>query len=323
VEEIAMSQTDVEEVRYLLSRRRFLAAGAAIAAAPLMPWKALALTQAPHTFTQGDYEVTVISDGELTLPISVFLPDATPEEQAEFAKRLGWTMPNATGRANHAVLRKGDDVILVDTGSGVKFQPTAGKLIENLKAAGIEPASVTKVILTHGHPDHVWGTTDANGAFNFPNASYYVGAAEWDFWMDPELIGKMPAQMGDIVKGAQRDFASVKDKVTMIKPGDDVVTGIRALDTAGHTPGHLSFEVAGREGLIITADALTNDVIFFEHPEWKFGFDAMQDVAIENRKKLLDRAATDKIKLLGYHWTVPGVGFAERKDSGYVFVAAS
>jgi glyoxylase-like metal-dependent hydrolase (beta-lactamase superfamily II) len=323
VEDFAMSDTDAQEVLHLLSRRQFLAAGAALAATPLISWKALALSQAPYTFTQGDFEVTVISDGDLALPISVFLPDATPEQQAEFAKRLGWTPPNALAKTNHAILRKGSDVILVDTGSGTKFQPTAGKLLENLRAAGIEPATITKVILTHGHPDHVWGTTDAGGAFTFPKASYYVGAAEWDFWTDPDLIGKMPPEMGDFVKGAQREFAAVKDKVTMLKAGDDVITGIRALDTAGHTPGHLSFEVAGAEGLIITADATINQVISFEHPEWKFGFDADPDLAIKNRKTLLDRAATGKIKLLGYHWASPGVGFAEKKDAAYRFVPAS
>ena len=95
-----MSDADVQEVLHLLSRRRFLAASAAFAATPLLSWKALALSQAPYTFTQGDFEVTIVSDGELTLPISVFLPEATPEEQAEFAKRLGWTPPNATGRTN-------------------------------------------------------------------------------------------------------------------------------------------------------------------------------------------------------------------------------
>jgi glyoxylase-like metal-dependent hydrolase (beta-lactamase superfamily II) len=318
-----MSQTDIQEVLHHLSRRRFLAATAAFAATPLMPWKALASSQAPYTFKQGEFEVTVVGDGDLALPISVFLPDATPEEVAEIAKRLGWTPPNAAVKANHAILRMGSDVIVLDTGSGTKFQPTAGKLLENLKAAGIEPAAVTKVVLTHGHPDHVWGTTDANGALNFPNATYYVGATEWDFWMDPELINKMPAQMGDFVKGAQREFAAVKDKVTMIKPGDEVVTGLKALDTAGHTPGHLSFEVSGGEGLIITVDSVINDVIFFEHPEWKFGFDAIPDLAIKNRQALLDRAATDKMKLLGYHWTSPGVGYAEKNGTGYRFVAVS
>jgi glyoxylase-like metal-dependent hydrolase (beta-lactamase superfamily II) len=315
--------TDIQEVLHHVSRRQFLAAAAALAATPLMPWKAQALSEAPHTFKQGEFEITVVSDGDLTLPISVFLPDATPQEQAEFAKRLGWTPPNASAKANHAILRKGSDIILVDTGSGTKFEPSAGKLLENLKAAGIEQAAITKIVLTHGHPDHVWGTTDGSGALNFPNAAYYVGAAEWDFWMDPDLINKMPPQMGDFVKGAQREFAAVKDKVTMIKPGDEIVTGLKALDTAGHTPGHLSFEVSGGEGLIISVDAAVNHVIFFEHPEWKFGFDSIPDLAIQNRQALLDRAATDKIKLLGYHWASPGVGYAERSGTAYRFVAAS
>ena len=198
-----MSETDIQEVLHHLSRRRFLAAGAAFAATPLMPWKALALAQAPYSFTQGDFAITVIGDGDLTLPLSVFLPDATPEQQAEIAKRLGWTPPNAAAKANHAVLRKGSDIILVDTGSGTKLQPTAGKLVENLKAAGIEPATVTKVILTHGHPDHIWGTTDASGALLFPNATYYAGAAEWNFWMDPDLHRQDAAGDGRISSRAR------------------------------------------------------------------------------------------------------------------------
>ncbi len=220
-------------------------------------------------------------------------------------------------------LRSGTDLILVDTGSGLNFQPTAGKLLENLKAASIDPAAITKVVFTHAHPDHIWGTLGADATLNFPNAAYYVSAAEWDFWTDPDLLTKMPVEMGDFVKGAQRDLAAVKDKVTMVKPGDDIMTGIRVLDTAGHTPGHLSLEVTGGDGLIITGDATTNEIVALEHPDWKFAFDAIPDLAIQNRKALLDRAATDKIKLLGYHWTSPGIGYAEKKGTAFSYTAAT
>jgi glyoxylase-like metal-dependent hydrolase (beta-lactamase superfamily II) len=108
----------------------------------------------------------------------------------------------------------------------------------------------------------------------------------------------------------------------MVKPGDDIVTGIRVLDTFGHTPGHVSFEVAGDDGLIIVGDAIGLPVMYFPHPEWRLAFDANHDLAVANRKKLLDRAATDKTKLLGFHWPYPGVGHAERKDSAYQYVAA-
>ena len=122
---------------------------------------------------------------------------------------------------------------------------------------------------------------------------------------------------------SQRHYAAVKDIVTRVKPGDDIVTGIRVLDTPGHTPGHVSFEVEGGEGLIIVADTIIQPVIYFAHPEWKFGFDSIHEQAVASRRSLLDRAATDKVKLLGYHWTYPGVGYAERKDQGFVFVPAT
>jgi len=87
---------------------------------------------------------------------------------------------------------------------------------------------------------------------------------------------------------------------------------MQALDTAGHTPGHLSFALAGGDGLIIAADVATNQIVSFEHPEWKFGYDTIPDLAIQNRVRFVDRAATDRVKLLGYHWSYPGVGHVER-----------
>ena len=126
-----------------------------------------------------------------------------------------------------------------------------------------------------------------------------------------------------MVTGTQGQYAAIKNVVTMIKPGDDIVTGIRVLDTPGHTPGHVSFEVGGGDGLILVGDAVLAPWVYFPHPEWTFGFDTNSDIAVNTRKQLLDRATTDKIKLIGYHWPYPGVGYAERKGSGYVYVPAS
>jgi len=164
------------------------------------------------------------------------------------------------------------------------------------------------------------GGTAIEGGLRYPNASYYAAGTEWDFWMDPNLKSQMPEAMHLFVDGAQKHFSAVKEQVTMLKPGDEVVAGIRVLDTAGHTPGHVSFEVAGGDGLIIVGDAIAVPAVFFPHPEWRFGFDAIADLAVENRKALLDRAATDKIKMIGFHWPYPGVGYAERKDDAYRYV---
>ena len=108
----------------------------------------------------------------------------------------------------------------------------------------------------------------------------------------------------------------------MIRPGDEVAPGVRAIATPGHTPGHLSFEVSGGDGLIIVGDVVTSPTIYFPHPSWTFGFDADHGQAIASRKRLLDRAASDHTMLLGYHWPYPGIGYAERDGSGYRYLPA-
>jgi glyoxylase-like metal-dependent hydrolase (beta-lactamase superfamily II) len=303
-----------------LDRRQLLLAASALVASPLLAGHARAA--ATHSFRHGDFDITVISDGFITLPIGIIAPEAAPQEQADIRRRLGGTGDTAPVSANIPLIRSGRDLILVDNGSGDKFQASAGRLAANLREAGIDPAAVTKFVCTHAHPDHVGGMLGPDGRLSFPNAAYYVSAAEWQFWMDPDYRTSMPDVLHEFARGAQRDLSAVRERVTLVKPGDDIVTGLRVLDTAGHTPGHVSLELDGREGLIITGDAATNVVVSFEHPDWKFGFDMLHDRAIPNRRALLERAATDRITLLGYHWTYPGVGYAERQGGAYRFAAA-
>lgn len=305
----------------VLDRRKFLSVAAGLVAAGVIPKSALALA-APYSFKQGAYDVTVVSDGTLLLPFSVVSPDAKPED---LAKLLGAMAQGdkAQFEASPLLLKSGSDVVLLDTGAGGNFGPTMGKIAESLKAAGTDAGAVTKVIYTHAHPDHLWGTLGAEGKPIFANASFHVAETEWNFWVAPDLAGKMPKDMEGMVKTTQTHLAAIKEKVAMFKPGTEVLPGINVLDTAGHTPGHVSFELAGGDGLIITGDAIIYPLVFFPHPDWKFGFDADHDTAIANRKKLLDMAATEKKKLLGYHWPYPGIGMVEAKDGAYVYVPAA
>jgi glyoxylase-like metal-dependent hydrolase (beta-lactamase superfamily II) len=276
----------------------------------------------PYSFDHGNFDITVVSDGYITVPIEIVLPDGTLEERADVLAATGDAAAGLVrSKSNIPILRKGRDLIIIDIGSGDKFQPTDGRLPANLAAAGIDPAAITRVVLTHGHPDHIWAMLNGDGSLRFPNATYHVGAAEWDYWMDPDYRTSMPAELHDFAAGAQRDFAAIRERVVMLQPGDDVVTGLRVLDTAGHTPGHLSLEVAGGDGLIITGDVATNEIASFRFPGARFGYDTIPDLAIANRVALMDRAASDRIKLLGYHWTYPGVGFAERAGMGYRYVS--
>lgn len=305
---------------YQLDRRQMLWSGCAFAASSL--WPRVAHADTAFSFTQGEFQITVLSDGFISIPGDVMVPDVAPEERAAILARLDAPGGNVRAKCNIPLIRNGKDLILVDIGSGRKYQPSDGSLAEHLKAAGFDPTAITKVVFTHAHPDHIWATLADEGGLRYPNATYYVGAAEWNFWTDPNYLTAMPNALHEFARAAQRDLGAIQARVVMLKPGDDVVTGLRALDTPGHTPGHLSFELAGQEGLLITVDVATNEIVSFENPNRKFGYDTLPERAIATRRQLLDRAATDKIKLLGYHWAYPGIGYAERANGAYRFVSA-
>ena len=301
-----------------LDRRKFMAASAGLIATGILPKNVMALA-GPYMFKQGAYDVTVVSDGTLLLPTSIIDSGGKPEE---VMKLLGAMVQGdkAQFEASPLLLKSGSEMILLDTGAGGGFQPTAGKILESLKSAGVDPSAITKVIFTHAHPDHCWGTIGKDGKPVFANASFHMGETEWNFWTAADLGSKMPKEMQGMVTGTQTQLGALKDQIKLFKTGAEVLPGIMALDTSGHTPGHVSFELAGGDGMIVTGDAITNPMVFFAHPDWKFNFDADHNTAIANRKKLLDMASAGKKKLLGYHWPYPGIGMAEKKDGAYVYV---
>ena len=301
-----------------LTRRTLLASSAATLAASALP----ALAAASVSFKHGAFDVTVVSDGHLVLPTTMLAPSAPPDERAALLKAAGQTAEQYESPTNVTLVRTGNDLILIDMGSGDRFMPPAGKLWDNFKSAGIDKANITKVVFTHGHPDHLWGAVDELDDLTTPDAAFYVGAAEWDFWQGDDAVRGLPAERAGFVTGARRNYAAIKSRVKMFKAGDDIVTGLRAIATPGHTQGHVSLELAGGDGLIVGGDVLTHPLISFAHPEWKPTADHVPDQAAETRKRLLDRLAADRSKLIGFHLPYPGVGTVERKDGAYRYVAA-
>ncbi|HEY2755029.1 MAG TPA: MBL fold metallo-hydrolase [Pseudolabrys sp.] len=301
----------------IISRRTLLAASAAALAARRLP--AFAMRQ-PASFKHGDFDVTVMSDGHLVLPVGFLAPEAPAEEWAALVKDAGITGQQYDSPTNVTLIRTPQDLILVDMGSGDRFMPTAGKLWHNLTAAGIDKGTITKVIFTHGHPDHLWGTVDELDDLMLPDAQFFVAAMEWNFWNGDDALRGLPSERAGFVTGARRNYAAIKERVTMVQPGDDVVTGINIISTPGHTQGHISLALAGGDGLIVGGDVLTHQLISFQYPEWKPVADHVPDQAIATRRKMLDRLATDRMKLIGYHLPYPGVGIVERKNSAYRFV---
>src|SRR5215470_5164789 len=172
------------------NRRMLLAACAATFAARALP----ALAAAPYSIKHGTFEVTIVSDGHLVLPTNVLAPDAPPHEREMLLKAAGQADEQYNSPTNVTLIRAGSDLILVDMGSGDRFMPTAGKLWDNLKAAGIDKAKITKVVFTHGHPDHLWGTVDELNELVTPDAAFYVGTTEWDFWSGENATRGLPAE---------------------------------------------------------------------------------------------------------------------------------
>jgi glyoxylase-like metal-dependent hydrolase (beta-lactamase superfamily II) len=298
----------------MLSRRALLASTAATLALGLP-----AVAATPHRFRQGEFEITVVSDGHLVLPTSFLASQAPPAERDALLRAAGQTGDEYQSPTNVTLIRTPSDLILIDTGSGDRFMPTAGKLFDNLQAAGIDKSAITKVVFTHGHPDHLWGTLDELDELMLPNVTYYVAAKEWEFWRGDNATRGLPAERAGFVTGARRRYEAIEKKLTMFKPGDDIVTGLRVIDTPGHTQGHVSLDVGG--GLVIGGDVLTHPLISFAHPEWRPVADHVPDQAVVTRQKLLDRLAADKAKLIGFHLPYPGIGRVERKDSAFGFIA--
>jgi len=306
----------------LLGAAATLAAGAGTTLSARSGWAN------PRTvFKSGTLEALVVSDGHFALPMGFLIaPDAPPAEREAALKAAGQGGDKFQLVNNVTVIHSQSEVILVDAGSGPRHQPTAGKLVENLRVAGIQPASITQIVLTHGHPDHLWGVLDATDNQIYPNASYIVSAVEWNVWADPDVVRKLPAvfprEPERIATGAKNHFARIRDKIRMVRGGDEIVSGARVLETPGHTQGHISLELAGGDGLVIGGDALTNAIISFQYPSWRVPVDHEADLGISTRLRLLDQLATDKRRLVGAHLPFPGTGFVERKDSTYRFVAS-
>jgi glyoxylase-like metal-dependent hydrolase (beta-lactamase superfamily II) len=158
----------------------------------------------------------------------------------------------------------------------------------------------------------------------FPNASYLISAAELDFWLAEDAISRLPEDRHNFAAGAKRNLERIKESLEIIKPGQEIVTDMRVLDTSGHTAGHICVELSsGGESVVVLGDALTHPIISFARPGWMPAADHHDPQrAAAVRKSLLDKLATDRQRVIGFHLPVPGIGFVERSGTTYRFVPA-
>ncbi|WP_420398011.1 MBL fold metallo-hydrolase [Nioella sp.] len=295
-----------------ITRRMLMAGAAGLGAAMAMPrWL--------HASMQiGDWQLDTLSDGSLMLPADFILGPMPADEVAPILARNGIAPGEPlTPPCNVTLLRGQGRVVLIDAGSGVAFQPSVGELPDALFALGVDPADVTDVVFTHAHPDHLWGALDDFDEAMFYNARHHMGAGELAYWRDPDTVNSIGAARQAFAIGAARRLEMLGDMVESFDDGNEVLPGVTAVLTPGHTPGHMSFTVGNA---MILGDAIGNHHVGFEAPGLLSGSDQDQTMAAETRLTLLDRIVADDMTVVGFHLPGGGIGRAERMEGAYRFV---
>ncbi len=298
--------------------RRFVLGHATtlLSAAALLPSRGWAVT----TISAGDLQIDSISDGHIEFPPEFAFSVIPEPERASLLAELGID-PQATVHSplNVTLLRQGDRTVLFDVGSGPDFVPTAGKLAEALATVEVDPKDVTDVIFTHGHPDHLWGLLDEFDEPLFPDAALKMGRVEFDYWTDPDTVNTIGEERQSFAAGAMRRLNVVGDLIERFEDGAEVLPGIRAVMTPGHTPGHMSFEVGTPDiGIFITGDFVTM-LTGFARPELGTATDHDPQLAAQTRLATLSRLADENWRILGYHLPDGGIGRVLRKGDAFAF----
>lgn len=293
-----------------------LSAPLALAAAPMVK------TSAPAYFRTmlGDFEVTALSDGTVDLPVDKLLQQAPSTTSKELSSAY-LKIPLETS-VNGYLINTGKRLVLIDTGAGGLFGPTLGKLAANLKAAGYKPDDVDDILITHMHPDHVGGLA-ANAERVFPNATVHADKRDADFWLSQQNLDKAPAESKGFFQGAMGSLKPYQSaqKFNGFDGKTEIVAGITALPTYGHTPGHTSYLVESQgQKLMVIGDLIHVAAVQFDHPTVTIGFDADSKAAYAERKKVFDAAAKDGTLIAAAHLAFPGMGHLRVTGNSYQWI---
>jgi glyoxylase-like metal-dependent hydrolase (beta-lactamase superfamily II) len=303
----------------MINRRHLLQTALVGSATAAMP--AFALAKAPmlgikpasvHRYKFGAFEMTAASDGQVTLdkPWTVFGENQKPETVQALAKQYNLPTEKHTISFTPLIVNTGNELVLFDTGWGSN-NPGRGQMSANLAAAGYTLDQIDVVVLTHYHPDHMGGLMDGDKPV-FPNARYVFPEGEQNFWTAEAQNAGGTKDFYDLTRAKVMPLAA---KATFVKDGGSVVSGITALSTPGHTPGHTSYRVESEgKQLIVTGDTCNHSILSLERPKWHVLFDMDKDKATATRLKLLDMIAKDRIAVVGYHMPFPAVGYIYRHN---------
>jgi len=268
----------------------------------------------------GDVMVTAVNDGQAIGNFDALRGISVPDGEAVLRARFRPPAPTFT--FNTFLVQDGARNILVDTGGGGLMGPVAGRLLTNLASAGITPADIDAVLLTHLHIDHVGGLTDATGAAVFPHAHVFVAETEAAFWLDEARASEAPEAARPAFAIARAALAAYPGRVERFTGGEPV-PGLHAESLPGHTPGHTGFRIAGPDGgLLIWGDIVHLPDIQSRRPDVTLVFDTDPAQAIATRRRVFEMAARERLLVAGMHMHFPAFSYVVEASEGYDLIPA-
>lgn len=268
-----------------------------------------------YDFRIGEFECKIVSDGTFAYPhpAQVLFANA-PEDQLiqvlnehnlDPEKWEEYISPYPS-----LLIDTGKQKVLVDTGAG-DLAPTTGKLVTNLRDAGVNAGEIDTVVLTHGHADHIGGNLNPNGTLAFPNAKFIMWKSEWVFWTsEPDLLSMKVSEhlLQILLECAKKNLPPIQNQLNLIDSEIEIHPGIRAIPAPGHTPGHMALSISsGDERLLHLVDSVIHP-IHLEQPEWWSAVDYLPELTITTRRTLLERAVNEKFLCLAFHFPFPCLG---------------
>lgn len=305
-----------------------LAAPAALVTAPVPAQAAPPAqlkTQAPgfYRMALGDFEITALYDGFIDLDRKLLKGASAEDVQSLLARMFLDGTPGVQTAVNAYLIHTGQNLVLVDAGTAKAFGPSLGFILDNIRAAGYDPAQVDAVLLTHLHPDHANGLLTPDGKMAFPNAEVRVAKADADFWLSEETAAKAPAEGQAFFKMA-RDAVAPYVAAGKLKPyaeGETLLPGVATVAAYGHTPGHSGYLFTSKDqSILVWGDIVHSHSVQFARPEVAIEFDVDQTQAIATRKKVFADAAAQKLWVAGAHLPFPGIGHVRTEGNGYAWV---
>lgn len=274
------------------------------------------------TYKVGDVEVTAIYDGLWKKPHDpAFIKNASQDDVKAALAKAGQTTDFMPIPLTVVLLNIGGKLVMINSGSGVgQWQPNATNLPANMEKAGIDPKKISTILISHFHPDHIFGLMEkGTNAATFAHAELVVQDTEYAWWTEAGRVEKLPEARKVLGTRIQATFPSWKN-VRLAKDGAEVVPGVRLVNAPGHTPGHAAYHLSsGAQQLMISNDVMYVPALLAPNPDWQGAYDQDGPLAVETRKRLVDRVIADKMMICGAHFPFPGLGTFVKDGNAYGF----